>query len=508
MLFRSPWFLTDLIPHELAHQWFGDYVTQADWANLWLSEGFAEFMPGQYWARRRGEGAAASYYLDEYDRFLQADAERRVPLAAPGSNVIYPKGALVLRMLEKLLGPERFWASIHAYLEAHAYANATSEDLRRAILDATGRNLDWFFDQWVYGAGYPELSVRARWDSAGGRELLAVRQTQGGDSASATPRAFRLPVRIRVVTDSGPVAADVVVSSRVDTAVVPGVTAPPRAVSFDDRDAVVKTLDFPQPTAWLALELEGDGALWNRRWAAERLAGRTDEPAAGDALAAVLASDAPPALREVAASALTGFPAGRALPALRAALADSSARVRIAAATGLGHVGGTGAVALARSAFEGDSSYAVRAAALEAVARADSSHPDSVRALLARGLDTPSYRDVVAHAAMVGIAMSRDTSFLPALEERLSSDPVAAQALGALGSAGSPRALAILVSHLADGRRTRRSILRAFTSTVPKALAVRFLESARQGLEDPPARRAVQRTLERLRGSGSGDGGS
>src|SRR6266853_1571904 len=105
-----PWYQWILIPHELAHQWFGDYVTLENWANMWLNEGFAEFLPGQYW---------------------------RVKL---GSNNVYPKGALVLRMLLRYLGPERFWASLHLYLDRHALGNATSDDLRQAVLDATGEN--------------------------------------------------------------------------------------------------------------------------------------------------------------------------------------------------------------------------------------------------------------------------------------------------------------------------------------------------------------------------------
>src|SRR5262249_32823502 len=104
-----PWYAWILIPHELAHQWFGDYVTTANWANMWLNEGFAEFMPGQYWSIRLGRHAEDDYYLDEYQQYLQIDQQRRMPLASKGSNNIYPKGALVLRMLERHLGPQRFW---------------------------------------------------------------------------------------------------------------------------------------------------------------------------------------------------------------------------------------------------------------------------------------------------------------------------------------------------------------------------------------------------------------
>ncbi len=508
----DPWYLIDLIPHELAHMWFGDYVTTADWANLWLNEGFAEFMPGQYWARARGEEAAETYYLHEYDDFLHADAQRRVPLAAPSSNVIYPKGALVLRMLEKLLGPDRFWASIHRYLARHAYGNATTEDLRRAILAATGQNLDWFFDQWIYSGGYPELAVRAHWDSAGRSLALVVRQLQADSAdstrARVTPAVFRMPVTVRVSTAAGPITRRVVVDRAVDTVLVRQVMARPTAVVFDDRDEVVKRLDFPQPTSWLATELEGSGALWNRRWAAERLGERTEDTAAASALATTLAGGGPPALRAAAAGALSSFPAIRALPALRVALGDSSARVRTAAASALAGVGGTEAAGLARHAFETDSSYHVRAAALEAYAAIDSADSVAVHQALGRGLHTPSYRGAIAQAAMIGIVARRDTSFVNDLEGMLPRDELAAQALGALGARGDRRALGVLAVHLEDpDRGVRRAVLRAFGTIVPPAAAVAALESVRNGLTDPDVERAVDELVRRLRARGGDAGG-
>src|SRR5712664_74478 len=75
-----PWYPWILIPHELSHQWFGDYVTTENWANMWLNEGFAEFMPGQYWAGKLGARAEEDYYQDEYDQFMQIDQRRRMPL--------------------------------------------------------------------------------------------------------------------------------------------------------------------------------------------------------------------------------------------------------------------------------------------------------------------------------------------------------------------------------------------------------------------------------------------
>src|SRR2546426_3814264 len=168
-----PWYQWILIPHELAHQWFGDYATTENWANMWLNEGFAEFLPGQYWGAKLGPRAEDDYYVDEYTQFMGIDGRRRMPLAARAATNIYPKGALVLRMLERYLGPERFWASLHTYLTRHALDNATSDDLRQAVLAATGENLDWFWDEWVYQAGYPELTVAAVYDTAGKRLEIA-----------------------------------------------------------------------------------------------------------------------------------------------------------------------------------------------------------------------------------------------------------------------------------------------------------------------------------------------
>ena len=101
-----------------------------------------------------------------------------MPLATYNSNNVYPKGALVLEMLKKQLGPEPFWAAIHRYLTRHAYGNATSDDLRQAVLDATGQSLGWFWSQWIYSAGYPEFAVTSAYDSAARALTLTVRQTQ------------------------------------------------------------------------------------------------------------------------------------------------------------------------------------------------------------------------------------------------------------------------------------------------------------------------------------------
>ena len=406
-----PWYQWSLIPHELAHQWFGDLVTAKDWGHYWLNEGMAEFMPGQYWGEKLGPRAEEDYYLSEYRDYLAADGRRRMPLATWNSNNVYPRGALVLEMLKKQLGADRFWASIRRYLTRHAYGNATSDDLRQAVLDATGEDLDWFWSQWIYRAGYPAFSVTSAWDSTAGALTLSVRQTQI-DTATAdstghrfeTPLAFRAPLAIRVGTASGDTVVRTVIDRREQTITIGGIRTAPTMVVFDAENAVLKTLVFEQPTAWLATQLEKERNLWNRAWAIEQLRARRGDSAAASALAVAARGAEYPTIRALAAAALGDFPAQAAFPSLEAAVGDTSALVRRAAVTSLGGIAGDRSLALVRAAWENDSSYEVRATALAILARRD---PAGSREDIRRGLETPSYRDVIRNAAIEAAGAER-----------------------------------------------------------------------------------------------------
>ena len=505
-----PWYQHDLIPHELAHQWFGDYVTTVNWANMWLNEGFAEFMPGQYWGTRLGPLAEQDYYANEYRSYLNIDRRRPMPLASLGSNNIYPKGALVLEMLKQLLGPDRFWASVHTYLERHAFGGATSDDFRQAILEATGENLDWFWSEWVYQAGYPQLDVSAAYDSARQSLTLTVRQTQQDslkpDSTGlkfTVPAVFRMPLAVRVGTAQGDVAQRLELNAREQTVTIAGVKSAPTMVVFDDGNAVLKSLHFDQPTAWLAAQLARDSNLWDRAWAIEQLAGRTSDAAAAAALADAVQHADFYLVRARAADALGGFPAAAALPALSAALQDTSAAVRASAVEALGEVGGADAAALARSAFTGDSSYEVRAAAVGTLARADSAH---ARETIAAALGQPSYQDAIRNAALRAIAQRNDTSFVGAVDSLIAAGQIPAFVLAALGARGSARAADLLVRRLDDPRRAVRGwALQAFRFGMPRPLALARLRSAVDGLSHPDAKQAVADAIARLGAARAGE---
>jgi aminopeptidase N len=496
-----PWYAWILIPHELAHQWFGDYVTTENWANMWLNEGFAEFMPGEYWLERLGERAADDYYLDEYRQFMEIDGRRRMPLASLGSNNIYPKGALVLRMLRQYLGPDRFWASVHTYLERHALDNATTDDMRQAVLEATGENLDWFWDEWLYQAGFPEFQVTASYDSTADALTLVVAQTQQ-DTATAdstglrysTPLVFRMPVRVRVGTSGAEIVKTFQLNARKQTLVVTDVVSAPTYVVFDDDNQILKTLEFNQPTAWLAAQLQHDPDLWDRDWAIDQLAKRANDSEAVRAIARAATEADYFLTRAHAAEALGGVGTG-VIPALEGALGDSSAHVRQAALGALGHIGGDRVMVLARAAFEHDSSYVVRGAAIAALAAA---HAPDLRTTIRTGLGTPSYLDQIQQAALVAIAQSGDTTFLGSVDSLLPTSQAAGYVLAALANRGSGSALELLSVRLRDDRAYIRDRAVAGFRNVRPDIALPKLRAIQGSLTREDTKADVTALIERL----------
>ena len=477
-----PWYQHILIPHELAHQWFGDYVTTANWANMWLNEGFAEFMPGQYWNQKRGARAEQDYYVDEYRQYLGVEGQRSMPLASLGSNNIYPKGALVIKMLKDYLGPDKFWASVHAYLTKHAYGNATSDDMRQAVLSATGENLDWFWNEWIYAAGHPKLVVTSAYDSIAHRLTLNVQQTQVDsfkpDSTGrlfSVPQAFRMPISIRVGQATGDITHRVELNARQQVIAIDSVRTAPTMVIFDEGNRLVKELTFDQPVSWLALQLSSSTDLWNRAWAIDQLAHHRGDPEAARALADA-AVHADYFLTRVDAVTALGenFPAVLSQDAVLKAMHDTSAAVRTAAVTAI--MGDSGAV-IARKAFHGDSSDEVRAAALRSAFRIDRAH---ARDLLGEGLAIPSYRDVVLRAALEGVALSNDTSFTDKVDASVAVIEDASHVLGILGARGNLHAMSLISSHLNDPRAgVRRWAFNAFSQTmirIDRTMVLEFLQ--------------------------------
>lgn len=178
--------LVQLVAHEIAHQWFGDSVTEQTWSDLWLSEGFATYFAGLFVQRYDGDAAFKQYMKGAADTYFAFAKQRRIPLHDRETEDLfkllngnsYQKGAWVLHMLRSQLGDDAFFRGLRAYYARHKNATATSEDLRVALETASNANLQPFFASWVYGAGHPSYEVSWSWVAERRSLRVSLKQSQ------------------------------------------------------------------------------------------------------------------------------------------------------------------------------------------------------------------------------------------------------------------------------------------------------------------------------------------
>ncbi len=225
VFFNPPGIVEDLVSHELAHSWFGDLVTCRNWSELWLNEGFATFMEAAYREKTYGRADylrkiredAAQYFVDE------AINKHRHALfniiANPKDDSIfdittYQKGGAVIHTLRETVGTENFWKAINLYLNRHKFENVETVDLQKAMEEVSGKDLSWFFRQWVYSGGYPKLNVKQTYNPTTKHLNLTVMQTQTVDKI--TPEAFVLPMDVEITTVNGTTTEKIEVKKRVE----------------------------------------------------------------------------------------------------------------------------------------------------------------------------------------------------------------------------------------------------------------------------------------------------
>jgi puromycin-sensitive aminopeptidase len=220
--------IADVVAHENAHMWFGDLVTMSWWNGIWLNEAFATFMEmlavdawKPAWRRWTtfGVSRAAAFAVDGLWTTRPIEYEVRAPKDADAmfDVLTYEKGASVLRMLEQFLGPEVFRAGVRDYLRSHAFANADTIDLWRALGRASGTAVDVLMDGWIFRPGFPLVTVERD-----GHELRLSQQRFtylpappdfAGAPADRDAR-WHVPVQLRVETPDGPTSHRVLLTER------------------------------------------------------------------------------------------------------------------------------------------------------------------------------------------------------------------------------------------------------------------------------------------------------
>jgi aminopeptidase N len=374
-----------LMAHELGHQWYGDLLTTRDWGDVWLNEGFATFMEQIFREEDLGVDEGAYDRLGAQEQTIEADRRTRRPIVWNKwvndpievffSGHIYPKGATILQMLRHQLGDDLFWKAMNHYTTAHAYGNVVTGDLRKAFEETTGKNYKAFFDQWVYGAGFPVFQVSSLYDRAARRLVISAKETQPRDSLTGF---FDVDADVEVRTDSGVVRFVVPVRNGTGEAGT-NLKAPPRSIRWDKGNWILDLTDFPRSTAMLRYQLVYDDDVLGRIEAVDVLSQRPADQAALNALILSTRNDKFWAVRARAVDAIGAWgsdptraaiaPMRSVTNALIAATRDPDSRVRQEAAMALGRLTLSGTSARdvnirVREIARRDPSLIVRGAAL------------------------------------------------------------------------------------------------------------------------------------------------
>jgi len=399
--------------HELAHQWFGDLLTCREWSHGWLHESFATYFDTLFTEHHRGWDAFRYALHRNAQLYLQEDSTYRRPLVQSTyaepidifDRHLYERGSVVLDMLRAQLGDDLWWRTIRAYVERFAGRDVLTHDLQRTIEETTGRNLDWFFDQWVWKGGHPEFKAAYSWDAAHSAATLTLEQTQQPDGQLTS--VYRVPMEVGFMTARGMRVFPIEVTEARQTFVFP-LSGEPRFVAIDPGNRVLKTLAFEPGEAMLKAQLADDPQATGRIEAAKGLA-KLASPGAIEALQAALVHEAElDFVRAEVATALGSAKAAAARNALVAGAAQASSKVRRAVAAALGQFPEDLEAARVLEGMlggEGDASYYAQAAAAEALGR---TRTPAAFAVLTGVLGRPAHNDVITVGALTGLAHLRD----------------------------------------------------------------------------------------------------
>jgi aminopeptidase N len=197
---------TGLVVHEIAHQWFGDSITETDWDHVWLSEGFATYFTHLFTEHYSGRDAMVEglkrdrinvFALEKANPALAVIHDNLADMSKVLNRLIYQKGGWVLHMLRGQIGTDTFWAGIREYYRTYRNGSATTADFERVMEKASGQDLNWFFRQWLYRAGSPVIKGSWQYNAAAKQIEIDVQQLQPGD-------VYRLPLEIGITAESTP----------------------------------------------------------------------------------------------------------------------------------------------------------------------------------------------------------------------------------------------------------------------------------------------------------------
>ncbi|MEP0870713.1 M1 family metallopeptidase [Trichocoleus desertorum AS-A10] len=419
-----------LVCHELAHQWFGDLVVIKHWSHAWLKEGMASYSEVMWTEEEYGAEEAAYYRLGEARNYIAEDTARyRRPIVTHVyreaielyDRHLYEKGACVYHMIRAELGDDLFWKAIATFVNDNAHQTVETIDLLRAIEKATGRNLLFLFDQYVFRGGHPDYKVGYAWDGDSKLAKITLTQTQAKSNDNGSRNELfdlKLPIAFGYVSGEEKEERSfktftVRVHEREQTFYFP-LEEKPQFISFDQGNHVLKTVSLEYPVAELKAQLQYDPDPISRIYAAEALAKKGGLEAV-KALSDALKRDRFWGVRAEIAKQLADVKLDQAFAGLVTGLKDEVAQVRRAVVEALASIKTSESYKALKPIVErGDPSYYVEAAAIRAIGGIAASNlhekpkDDKVLKLLKTVLaERSGWNEVVRSGAIAGLSQMK-----------------------------------------------------------------------------------------------------
>ena len=464
-----------LVAHELAHQWFGDLVVIKHWSHAWIKEGMASYCEVLWTEHEYDKDEAAYYMLGEAQSYLSEDSSRyRRPIV---TNIyreaielydrhLYEKGACVYHMIRAELGDELFDRFVHTFVRDNAHKTVETIDLLRAIDKATGRNLAFLFDQYVYRGGHPDYKVAYSWDGDSQLAKLTVTQTQAKEGIHTLANDLfdlKIPIGFGYLKDE---AVDVKVTKiriyEKEQVLYFPLETKPDFISFDVGNNYLKTVTLEYPLPELKAQLKSDPDPISRIYATEAIAKKGNLEAVA-ALTECLADEEFWAVRLEAAQQLAKIKLDISATNLIAEIGDEDAFVRRAIVDELGNIKNPQTyAAIKQLVTAGDESYYVEAAACRALGGMTTASLKNKQAevitLLTEVLNTRAgWNEIVRAGAIGGLAKMTDSPVAlntvleyvkPGVPQPLRLPSI--RALGAISQGQSEANLTVIIEKLAE----------------------------------------------------------
>lgn len=242
----------DTIAHELFHQWFGDLVTAESWSNLTVNESFANYSEYLWNEYKYGKDQADYHQLEDVSRYIHnpSDFKKNLVRFTYESRedvfdlVTYQKGGGILHMLRNYLGDDAFFAGLNDYLKTYEYQNGEAHQLRLSFEKVSGKDLNWFFNQWYFGSGNPKLTYSYGFEPVKKQIALTINQTQD--------QPFEFPLAIDVYDNGKPKRYNVWVNAEPKTVFTFDVSKTPDLININaDGVLVADITDTKTPEQYL-----------------------------------------------------------------------------------------------------------------------------------------------------------------------------------------------------------------------------------------------------------------